>query len=110
MRLFHLVDLYSQMPYLPVQMRDWPREHVLAWMGLWGEVWQLGLTGTPDYKRLAAGDGISEQSDTFAFRSWIGCDLVFRYPAPGDLYKSGDLRRGWSSYDPPAGEGADGLA
>jgi hypothetical protein len=109
MRRFHLVDLYSQMPYLPAEMRDWPREHVLAWMGLWGDVWQLGLNGTPNYQRLAAGDVVSAQSDTFFFRSWIGCDLVFTYPGPGILYKPGYLPQGWSSYDQPAGEGDEKL-
>jgi hypothetical protein len=74
-----------------------------------GEAWQLGLNGTPGYTCLAAGDLISDQSDTCAFRSWIGCELVFAYPAPGVLYKSGDLRRGWSSYDQPVGEGDDVL-
>lgn len=58
---------------------------------------------------LAADDVIADQSDTFAFRSWVGCELAFTYPAPGDLYKSGELRRGWSSCDPLTGQGDDEL-
>jgi hypothetical protein len=41
MREFILIDLQTQMPYLPQAMRDWPRERILAWLRVWGEVRRL---------------------------------------------------------------------
>ncbi len=102
---FHMVDLYSQMPYLPQRMRGWPQERVLAWMRLFGEVWQMDRSKAPSFRRMTDSGALSNQSHTYYFRSWIGCELIFEYPAPGEMYKVGDLRRGWSSYAPP--EGAD---
>lgn len=107
MRSFVLIDLYSQMPFLPQEMHSWPRERVLMWMRQFGEVRQIQF-----HKRPIIGDAIttysassdwrideindiSPESDTFFFRSGIGLALTFQFPAPGELYKPGDLRRGW---------------
>lgn len=110
MRPFVLVDLYSQMPYLPREMRSWPRERVLMWMRLFGEVWQIQFRAKPNtgagittysaasYWRIDDVRDICPESDTFLFRSVIGMELAFQYSAPGELYRPGDLRRGWSSY------------
>jgi hypothetical protein len=47
MRHFVLIDLYSQMPYLPQEMRFWPRERVLLWMRQYGEVGQIRWLPNP---------------------------------------------------------------
>ncbi len=41
MQEFILVDLAAQMPFLPRYARAWPRERLLAWLRVWGEVWQV---------------------------------------------------------------------
>jgi hypothetical protein len=104
MHSFLLVDLYSQMPYLPEEMRSWQRERALAWMCIFGEVWEVDHSRTPSFRRIGDGDIILGESHTIFFRSWIGCELIFEYPAPGEMYKVADLRRGWSSYEPTEDE------
>jgi hypothetical protein len=46
---FILVDLRTQMPYLPCEMRAWGRERILRWLRVYGEViWH----GDPDNEYL----------------------------------------------------------
>jgi hypothetical protein len=115
MRRFILVDLHSQMRYLPQEMRFWPRERLLLWMRQYGEVEQIQWLPNPDAKAgfvsLYCGprswpieneDVISPESDWFAFRSFLGFMCGFIYPAPGDLRDSYSWSRAWGAF-PSAG-------
>ena len=63
-----MIDLVTQMPYLPRRMQTWPRERVLAWLRVWGEVWKVEPTGPYD------------MPNAYTFRSWVGrwtyCELT----------------------------------
>lgn len=74
LREFVLIDLTTQMPYLPAFTREWPRERLLAWLRVWGEVYKIETPySTPD-------DG------WFAFRSWIGLMTPFVLSSDGHMY------------------------
>lgn len=109
MRRFILIDLYSQMPYLPLEMRSWPRERVLMWMRQFGEVQQSQWSPYLNEEVMARSgstwcpihdaDDILPEYDTFGFRSFLGFVCVFVYRAPGDIFVPGQRHQAWSAWD-----------
>jgi hypothetical protein len=89
MREFILIDLQTQMPYLPQTMRDWQRKRILAWMRVWGEVrwygelpWHGPLT---DSKR-----------DLYGFYSWCGLTTGFILTEDRRMFIPGTGIKEWS--------------
>jgi hypothetical protein len=84
MHEFILVDLTTQMHYLPRSMQTWPRERVLAWLRVWGDVWKIDSVGP------------YETPNAFAFRSWCGrwtnCELT----TDGRMYIPGTRVKAWA--------------
>src|SRR6476646_7744170 len=64
-RSFTLVDLVSQAEYIPLEVRAWPRERILAWLAQNGEVWRTSFHLFPAHL---------DDGSSFFFRSWIGCE------------------------------------
>jgi hypothetical protein len=83
MREFLLVDLTTQMPYLPRRMQPWPRERVLAWLHVWGEVWKVEPFGPYD------------RPEAYAFRSWVGCWTNFELTDDGRMSIPGTRVKAW---------------
>ncbi len=70
---FVLVDLRSQIEFLPQQVRNGSQEAFLRWLGQHGEVSEW-----------------SHQDSTFySFRSWWGIETNFIFPRDGDIYVQG---------------------
>lgn len=84
-REFILVDLYTQMPYLPRVARTWPRDRLLAWLSVWGEVRAI------DYPPELT----SPDRQTFAFRSWVGLYASFVLTNDGRMIVPGARARAW---------------
>ena len=70
MRPFILLDLYSQRDFIPREVRTWPRQRVLGWLRLFGEVWEWPLP----YGGMAA-----------AFRAPSGLTTIFILTDEGKL-------------------------
>jgi hypothetical protein len=84
MHEFVLVDLTTQMPYVPRRMQTWPREQVLAWLRAWGEIWKIDSIGpyaTPD---------------RYCFRSWWGCWTFFGLTDDGRMFIPGTHVEAWT--------------
>jgi hypothetical protein len=79
---FTLIDLSTQMRFLPQIVRTWPRERLLAWLREWGEV------------REVTGAGGRQLKDTYMFRSWVGQGTVFKVTDDGRLYLA--VTSGWA--------------
>lgn len=82
MREFILVDLESQIAFLPSEIRRQPREHFLYWMRQYGEVWEIERNRRPDVR-------------AYSFRSWVGLRAGFALMDDGRLRLRG---RTWSTY------------
>lgn len=82
MREFILLDLRTQMPYLPVEMREWPHERVLDWMLQYGEVRELETWRMPG-------------QHGFVFRSWLGLSTPFVLTDDGDMFIPGARIHAW---------------
>lgn len=73
-REFMLLDLATQMRFLPQFVRTWSQEQLFAWLRVWGEVEQLtGMAGRP-------------LKDTYSFRSWAGPQTTFVLKDYGGLF------------------------
>jgi len=83
LREFTLVDLTTQMPYLPTFIRTWPRDRLLAWLSVWGEVHKL--EGTPG----------AEGADTYTFQSWVGRWTPFVLTQDGRMFIPATPIRAW---------------
>ena len=83
MRTFILVDLRTQMPYLPQEMRDWPRERVLAWLRQYGEVRELETWTWP-------------QGKAYVFCSWVGLYTSFVLTETGQMFVPGMRIAAWT--------------
>jgi hypothetical protein len=82
-REFILIDLATQMPYLPRSAKEWPRERMLAWLRVWGEVEVMEpRTGVYD-------------KDRYTFRSWAGRWTWFVLTEDGDLFIPGLNIQAW---------------
>jgi len=106
---FILVDLRSQMPYLPRIMRTWERERILRWLRVHGEVvWH----GDPDkdyvrylQARLRAGQRHDPDSlsllqaarDTSSLRPLYGLWTSFVLRKSGELFIPGTGIRAWQA-------------
>jgi hypothetical protein len=77
---FILIDLQTQMPYLPEYMRTWSRERLLDWMRQFGEVHQS-----------------PKDEGWYSFRSWVGRWASFVLSEAGELYIPGTYIRAWDS-------------
>jgi hypothetical protein len=82
------VDLATQMPFLPQYARAWPRERLLAWLRVWGEVWQVEWP-----------QGMSDK-DTYTFRSWVGRWTGFVLTDDGRMFIPGTRVRAWPDSAP----------
>ena len=78
MASFVLVDLRSQLHYLPAAMRSWTRQQVLQWLQHYGEV--RHSTNFPD---------------TYFFRSWCGLETPFTLTEDNHLSIPGILVEAW---------------
>jgi hypothetical protein len=94
MREFILIDLRTQMPYLPASMQTWSRKRFLDWLHLYGDVSRYrDLSGywteVHDY-----------WNDWYSFTSWIGLWTPFTLHETdsGDLslHVSGTGIRAWN--------------
>jgi len=88
LREFVLIDLTSQMPYIPRHVRDWPRERLLAWLRVWGDV-------DPIPTRY-----LEPAYDTYCFRSWLGLSMTFALTDSGRMFIPGTAIEAWN--EPPA--------
>lgn len=91
MQEFILVDLATQMPYLPDTARTWPRERLLAWLRVWGEVLKLEWPQSPP-------DG--GDSSSYMFRSWSGPSTPFALTQDGHMFIRGTWIRAWPDDTP----------
>jgi hypothetical protein len=82
---FILIDLQTQMPYLPAYMRTWPRERFLDWLRLYGEVYH------PEHMK-----------DRYTFRSWSGRWTYFDYLESGELFIPDTRVGAWEHALPPS--------
>lgn len=82
-REFILIDLTTQMRFLPQVVRTWPRERLLAWLRVWGEVDEVTRMGRRQVK------------DTYAFCSWVGRRTTFTLTDDGRLYLLGISGWAW---------------
>jgi hypothetical protein len=87
-REFVLIDLQSQLPYLPPRMRTWPRERLLRWLAVWGEVRKIEQLSYPD-------------ADTYSFGSWIGLRTGFILTHDGRMFIPGTTIEAWSGVSSP---------
>jgi hypothetical protein len=83
---FILIDLRTQMPYLPAYMRMWSRERFLDWLRMYGEIRWLG-------------DRPGWWIDSYVFRSWVGLYATFVLHNAGELslYVPGTYICAWES-------------
>lgn len=88
LREFVLIDLTSQMPYIPREARDWPRERLLSWLRVWGDVVMLDIPPA----RLG--------EDMYWFRSWSGCSTTFALSTEGHLFIPGTAGWAWGELLP----------
>ena len=97
---FILVDLRSQMPYLPRYMKAWSRPRLLAWMRTYGTVDALEAPDDEYTQRLMKWDrehgrpGVPRPNRYF-FRSWSGLSTVFVLTEDLELYIPDSLIRAW---------------
>jgi hypothetical protein len=89
-REFVLVDLYTQMPYLPRVARTWSYDRFLAWLRVWGEIREIEYP--PEL--FAVG------RRTFAFRSWVGLYANFVLTDDGQMFVPGSRLRAWPENGP----------
>ncbi len=82
MHEFILVDLATQMPYIPDIARTWPRERILAWLRVWGEVHKV------EWPQVSS-------DDDYTFCSWVGCSTPFVLTQDGRMFIRGTLIRAW---------------
>ena len=76
---FTLIDLRSQMPYLPSYMRFWSRERFLNWLRIYGQVQWFR-------NRMEFGDTIYTFDDEYFFRSWVERETIFSiHESSGEL-------------------------
>jgi hypothetical protein len=83
MREFVLVDLQTQMPFLPREMREWPRERLLGWLRFYGEV-----------REVKQPWGYDEQQ-TYVFQSWVGLHTAFVLTNSGEMFIPGTRIEAW---------------
>lgn len=88
MQEFTLVDLRSQLPYLPRFMQRWTREQVLEWLRLYGQVYK------PDGAHTLSDPTLLE--DVFYFRSWCGLESPFVLRGSLEWYIPSSAIRAWS--------------
>lgn len=73
-REFILVDLRTQMPYIPREARDWPHERLLSWLRVWGEIESVTLRFP------------QPGEDVYRFHSWAGCVTPFTLTDDGRMF------------------------
>jgi len=78
MREFVLIDLRSQMPFLPLFMKKWRRNKLLAWLKIYGEL------------RV-----FDEQKDTYFFHAWSGLDTFFILTTDGHMSIRSSRTKAW---------------
>lgn len=88
MREFILVDLESQIAYLPAEIRQQPRDRLLGWLRQCGEVWEIERDRRPG------------ECD-FGFRSWVGLFAGFTLTDDGRIRLRGRSWSTWLRYDGP---------
>lgn len=80
MREFRLINLASQMPYLPYFMQTWSSDHLIAWLKVYGEVRNLA-DWYHEQARIHPEHWFyrdpSQFDHTYHFQSWWGLDTVF---------------------------------
>jgi hypothetical protein len=88
MATFVVIDLAQQAPYIPLSIRAWPRDRVVSWLRLYGDVIHLPHPFT---------DG------AFLFRSWCGIETAIDFREDGRLSIIGDhtARLVWLPSQPP---------
>lgn len=85
---FILVDLTTQMPYLPLSARAWPRERLFAWLRVWGEVQMFEWTQS------------NSSDDTYTFRSWVGLTTTFVLTQDGRMFIPSTSIYAWPEHTP----------
>lgn len=88
MREFVLVDLRSQLPYLPRFMQLWTRGQVLEWLRLYGQVY------IPDSEHTLSDPDLLR--DVYYFRSWCGLESPFVLAESLELYIPSSAIRAWN--------------
>ena len=89
MREFVLLDLNTQMPYLPRFMKEWPREEILRWLRLYGEVKESNRAHTPSYPGMLM--------DVYYFRSRHGPQCGFILQERGAMFIPGTRTCAWEA-------------
>ncbi len=97
MREFHLINLATQMPYLPRFLQAWAPERIIAWLKVYGEVrnlaeWYRELTDLHPENRFYRDPG--QFNTTYNFRSWWGQDTTFVLE-DGRMYIPGRRIEAW---------------
>ena len=98
---FKLIDLRSQMPYLPGFMKAWSRPQLLAWMRNYGTV---DLLHSPEDKFTQVlmaweqehGRQLDLRQDHFVFCSWSGLCTMFVLTESMELFIPATQIRAWS--------------
>ncbi len=90
MHIFVLIDLISQIRYIPQRVRT-PPETFLAWLAHHGEVSRV------EFSNRAA----VSYPPAYRFRSQWGLEAAFTFDAEGRLFFIGDhyTREAWLSHD-----------
>lgn len=74
---FILVDLRSQIEFLPQQVRNGSQETFLRWLSQHGEVREWTRRGEWAWDR--------RYYTFYSFRSWWGIEHTFTFPTEGDI-------------------------
>lgn len=86
--MFVLIDLNTQLAFLPCYMKFWTEEQFLAWLEIFGEVSRLSETIKASFLPL------ENYTHTYEFCSWCGIQTRFFYKQ-GALFIPGTSSRAW---------------
>lgn len=81
MHVFILIDLRSQIEFIPQNIRNGSQEAFLIWLSQHGEVREWIGRGEWEWDR--------RNYTFYSFRSWWGIEHTFTFPADGDIYVQG---------------------
>ncbi|MDE3231018.1 MAG: hypothetical protein KGO05_14150, partial [Chloroflexota bacterium] len=85
-------DLNTQMPYLPRFMQAWPRDEILNWLRLYGEVKEPIRAHTLSNPAML--------KDMYYFRSRHGPYCTFILLERGAMFIPGTRTRAWEAPEP----------
>jgi hypothetical protein len=101
MREFHLIDLSTQLTYLPHFMREWNMDEILSWLKIYGEVIDLQRLVVEDRERTHSDfvEGLHRSpiewyNNHYIFRSWWGFSTTFIL-SPGNIILSHGYQSAW---------------